>query len=387
MAEKKFHYTSESVTEGHPDKVCDQLSDSVLDELLRQDKYSRVACECMVGMGFVIVTGEITTKGYVNIDKLVRDVIKQIGYDRPEYGFDANTVGVLTSIHEQSPDIAQGVRVTGTKEQGAGDQGMMTGYATNETPEFMPFSHSMATKLVLKLAEVRKKKVLSYLRPDGKSQVTGHYKDGQPESIDAVVVAAQHDPDVELDKLREDIKKYVIEPVCGDYLNPKTQYFINYTGRFVNGGPVADSGCTGRKVIVDTYGGIGGHGGGAFSGKDPTKVDRAASYMARYAAKNVVAAGLADRCEVQIAYSIAAKDPLSVNINTHHTGKVPNDKIRELVIKHFNWNPGLIIQQLDLLRPIYRKTAAYGHFGRNEPEFTWEKTDLAETLAKEAGVK
>ncbi len=384
---KKFVYTSESVTEGHPDKVCDQISDAVLDELLKQDKYSRVACETMAGMGFILVTGEITTKGYANVEKVARDVIKQIGYDKPEYGFDANTIGILSSIHEQSPDIAQGVRVTGTKEQGAGDQGMMTGYATNQTPEFMPFPHIAASRLALKLSEVRKKKTLSYLRPDGKSQVTAHYTDRKPESIDAVVIAAQHDPDVELEKLREDVKKYVIEPVCGDYLTPKTKYYINYTGRFVIGGPVADSGCTGRKIIVDTYGSFGGHGGGAFSGKDPTKVDRAASYQARYAAKNIVAAGLADDCEVQVAYSIASKEPLSLYINTHGTNKVPEEKIHELARKHFNWNPGLIITQLDLLRPIYRKTAAYGHFGRNDPDFTWERTDLAETLAREAGTK
>lgn len=387
MTDKRYLYTSESVTEGHPDKVCDQISDTVLDELLRQDKYSRVACECMVGNGFVIVTGEITTKGYVNLVKLVRNVIKEIGYDKPEYGFDTNTVGVLTSLNEQSADIAQGVRVTGTKEQGAGDQGMMVGYASNETPELMPFPILTAHKLAERLAEVRKKKILPYLRPDGKTQVTAHYNNGKVESIDAIVIAAQHDPDVELEQLRADIKEHVIVPVCGDLLTPKTQHYINNTGRFVIGGPVADSGCTGRKIIVDTYGSVGGHGGGAFSGKDPTKVDRASSYMARYAAKNVVAAGLADKCEIQVAYSIASKEPLSLSVNTHGTKKVPVSTIRDLVLKHFNWNPGLIISQLDLLRPIYRKTAAYGHFGRSEPEFSWEKTDLAETLAKEAGVK
>ncbi len=387
MTEKKFLYTSESVTEGHPDKVCDQISDTVLDELLKQDKYSRVACECMVGMGFVIATGEITTKGYVNVEKLARNVIRDIGYDKPEYGFDYNTVGVLSSIHEQSSDIAQGVRVTGTKEQGAGDQGMMLGYASSETPELMPFPIAMAHKLAMKLSEVRKKKTIPYLRPDGKTQVTARYNDGKPESIEAIVIAAQHDPDVELEELRLDIKEKVIEPVCGEYLSDKTQYFINNTGRFVIGGPVADSGCTGRKIIVDTYGSVGGHGGGAFSGKDPTKVDRAASYMARYAAKNIVAAGLADKCELQVSYAIASKEPLSLAINTHGTNKVEVSKIRELALKHFNWNPGMILQQLDLLRPIYRKTAAYGHFGRNEPDFTWERTDLAETLAREAGIK
>ncbi len=384
---KKYVYTSEAVTEGHPDKVCDQISDAVLDELLKQDKYSRVACETMAGMGFVLVTGEITTKGFVNFEKTARNTIKEIGYDKPAYGFDADTLGVLISVHEQSPDIAQGVRVTGTKEQGAGDQGMMTGYACNQTPELMPFPHILANKLALKLSEVRKKKTLSYLRPDGKSQVTARYSDKNPETIEAVVIAAQHDPDVELDKLREDVKKYVVEPVCGDFLNAKTKYYINYTGRFVIGGPVADSGCTGRKIIADTYGSFGGHGGGAFSGKDPTKVDRSATYQARYAAKNIVAAGLADECEVQVAYSIASKEPLSIFVNTHGTNKVPEEKILELTTKHFNWNPGLIIQQLDLLRPIYKKTAAYGHFGRNDPDFTWERTNLAETLAREAGTK
>jgi len=383
MKRGNFLFTSESMAEGHPDKVCDRISDSILDEILRQDKKARVACESLAGMGFVIVTGEITTKAYVEIPEVVRSVIRDVGYDRPEYGFDYNTVGVLTSIHSQSPDIAMGV--SRGQEIGAGDQGMMSGYATNETPEYMPLTLVLAHKLARRLEEVRKKKILPYLRPDGKTQVTVRYTNGVPSHATSVVVAAQHDLEADIGELREDIKHQVILPVCGDWVTEETSYYINNTGRFVHGGPVADVGMTGRKIIADTYGGAVGHGGGAFSGKDPTKVDKSAAYMTRYIAKNLVAAGLCDKCEVQLSYVIGITRPLSMMVDTFGTEKMNVDTITELVEKHFQTSPKGIIEQLDLLRPIYSKTSCYGHFGRDDPDFTWEKTDLADVLRDEAG--
>lgn len=385
MRNGDFFFTSESITEGHPDKVCDQISDAVLDEIFKDDPMARVACECLAGMGFIVVSGEITTKTYVDVQKVARGVLKDVGYTKPEYGFDTESVGILTSIHGQSADIAMGVDDQGTG-MGAGDQGMMSGYAVDETPELMPFPILYAHRLAARLAEVRKNKTLNYLRPDGKTQVTCEYRDGKPVRIDAVVVAAQHDPDVELETLRSDIKEKVINSVCGKFIDSKTKYFINNTGRFVIGGPVADTGCTGRKIIVDTYGGVGNHGGGAFSGKDPTKVDRSAAYMARYIAKNLVKAGIARKAEVQISYAIGSREPISLMIDTFGTEQVEKPKIVKLVKKHFNTVPSGIIEQLNLRRPIYRKTTCYGHFGRELPEFTWEKTDLAETLRKEAGL-
>jgi S-adenosylmethionine synthetase len=373
-------FTSESVTEGHPDKVCDQISDSVLDDFLRQDVDSRVAVESMTTTGIVFVAGEVTSKGRVDVQKIVRDTIREIGYDKPDYGFDCDSCSVLAALHEQSPDISMGVTATSNKEQGAGDQGLMFGYATNETPELMPLPITMAHQLSQKLAHVRKKKELSWVRPDGKSQVSVIYEDGVPKRIDTVVVSTQHSPDISMSQLREEIITKVIKPVCGSWIDSRTKFLVNPTGRFVIGGPPGDTGLTGRKIIADTYGGMGRHGGGAFSGKDPSKVDRSACYMARYVAKNIVAAGLADKCEVQVAYAIGVAEPVSIMIDTFGTGKVLEEEIEAKVRKVFDMRPAGIIKTLDLKRPIYRKTAAYGHFGRNDPSFTWEKTDKASLL-------
>ncbi|OYT32027.1 methionine adenosyltransferase [Candidatus Woesearchaeota archaeon] len=379
---KKYFFTSESVTEGHPDKVCDQISDAILDAVYKDDPNAKVAVECLTKTGFVIIAGELTTKAYVDVQKIARNVIKDIGYDNSDYGFDGDTCGVITSISEQAPEIAMGVSQQNVKELGAGDQGLMFGFATNETPSFLPMPIHLAHKLAMLLAEVRKSKKLPYLRPDGKTQVTVEYDDGKPVRVDAVVIAAQHDPDVPLDKLRNDIKQEVILPVVGSLVDENTRYFINGTGSFVIGGPVADAGLTGRKIIVDTYGGHGSHGGGCFSGKDPTKVDRSGSYLARYIAKNVVAAGLADKCEVQIAYCIGVSEPVSLLVNTFGTNRIPEEKIEFLIKENFPLRPGEIIEALNLRRPIYRKTAVYGHFGRDDPDFTWEKTDKIDVLKK-----
>ncbi len=379
---RNFLFTSESVTEGHPDKIADQISDAVLDALLTQDPTSRVACETLLTTGLAFVAGEITTKGYVEIPDIVRETIKGIGYTRAKYGFDYETCAVITSIHSQSPDIAMGVD-TG----GAGDQGLMFGYACDETPELMPMTIMLAHKLTRQLSEMRKKEILPYLRPDGKSQVTIEYRDGKPFKLHTIVVSSQHSPEVHLKDLREDVIESVIKPVVPkELLDEKTVYHINPTGRFVTGGPMGDTGLTGRKIIVDTYGGVGSHGGGCFSGKDPTKVDRSASYMARYVAKNIVAAGIASECEVQLAYAIGVPEPVSVHVDDFGTGKVPYEKLVQLIRQNFDMTPKGIMQTLDLRRPIYKKTAAYGHFGRNEPEFTWEMTDKAETLKREAGL-
>jgi len=380
----RFLFTSESVTEGHPDKIADQVSDAILDACLEQDPYSRVAAETLTATGLVVIAGEITTKAYVDFQSLVRGVVASIGYDNALYGFDSNTCAVISTINKQSGDIAQGVD-TG----GAGDQGMMFGYASNETPELMPAPISLAHKLTRQLTAVRKSGKLPYLRPDGKSQVTVEYDEaGKPARIDAVVVSSQHAENVTNEQLHADILKYVIQAVLpAEWLDEHTKYHINPTGRFVIGGPMGDTGLTGRKIIVDTYGGAGRHGGGAFSGKDPTKVDRSAAYVARYIAKNIVAAGLADRVEVQLAYAIGVAEPVSVRVDTFGTGKVSESKLTELVRKNFSLTPKGIIESLNLRRPIYQKTAAYGHFGRTEPEFTWEATDKAATLAEQAGLK
>lgn len=379
---RSFLFTSESVTEGHPDKIADQISDAILDAILAQDPIARVACECLVTTGLAFVAGEITTSCYVHIPDIVRETIKDIGYTRAKYGFDYETCAVITSIDKQSSDIAMGVDVGG-----AGDQGLMFGFACDETPELMPMTIMLAHKLARKLTEVRKKDVLGYLRPDGKSQVSIEYKDGKPYKVRTIVISSQHSPDITLKEMREDIIEKVIKPVIPPELldEESVVYHINPTGRFVIGGPQGDTGLTGRKIIVDTYGGVGSHGGGCFSGKDPSKVDRSASYMSRYIAKNIVASGIASRCELQLAYAIGVPEPVSVFVDTFGTGKIADSEISKLIIKNFDMTPKGIIEKLNLRKPIYKKTAAYGHFGRNEEGFTWEKTDMADTLKKAAG--
>ena len=390
----KVLFTSESVTEGHPDKICDQISDAILDALLEQDPMSRVACETCTTTGIVMVMGEISTKAYVDIQKIVRDTVREIGYTRGKYGFDADTCGVITTIDEQSSDIAMGVdKALEAKENnmtdeeidaiGAGDQGMMFGFATNETEEYMPYPISLAHKLSRQLTKVRKDGTLSYLRPDGKTQVTVEYDDGKPSRLDAVVLSTQHDPDITQEQIHEDIKREVFDKILpADMVDDETKFFINPTGRFVIGGPHGDAGLTGRKIIVDTYGGYARHGGGAFSGKDCTKVDRSAAYAARYVAKNIVAAGLADKCEIQLSYAIGVAEPTSIMVDTFGTGKKSNQELVDLIRKHFDLRPAGIIKMLDLRRPIYNQTAAYGHFGRNDLDLPWEKLDKAETLKK-----
>lgn len=380
---RDFLFTSESVTEGHPDKIADQISDAVLDAILAEDPVARVACECLVTTGMAFVAGEITTSCYVHIPDIVRETIRDIGYTRAKYGFDYETCAVITSIDKQSTDIAMGVDIGG-----AGDQGLMFGFACDETPELMPMPIMLAHKLTRKLTEVRKKDILGYLRPDGKSQVSIEYKDGKPYKVRTIVISSQHSPDITLKEMREDIIEKVIKPVIPPELldEENVTYHINPTGRFVIGGPQGDTGLTGRKIIVDTYGGVGSHGGGCFSGKDPSKVDRSASYMARYIAKNIVASGIASRCEIQLAYAIGVPEPVSVFVDTFGTGKIQDADISKIIIENFDMTPKGIIEKLNLRRPIYKKTAAYGHFGRNEEGFTWEKTDMVDTLKKAAGI-
>src|ERR671918_2382103 len=379
---KRWLFSSESVTEGHPDKVCDQISDAVLDNFLRQDPDSRVAVESMVTSGIVFVAGEVTSKGKADVHKIVRDTIRTIGYDRPEYGFDCDSCSVLASLHEQSPDISIGVNASADRDQGAGDQGLMFGFATSETPELMPLPITLAHQLSMSLARVRKKKELSWVRPDGKSQVSVVYEEGVPKRIDSVVISTQHSPDISMSQLREEVINKVIKPVCDSWINSQTKFLVNPTGRFVIGGPPSDTGLTGRKIIADTYGGMGRHGGGAFSGKDPSKVDRSACYMARYVAKNIVAARLAEKCEVQVSYAIGVAEPISINVDTFGTGKIEQEKIENKVKKNFDMRPSKIIETLSLKNPIYKKTAVYGHFGRNDPSFSWERTDRQDSLLR-----
>ncbi len=383
MAREEYLFTSESVTEGHPDKIADQISDAVLDAIIGQDPKGRVACECLLTTGLVVVAGEITTSCYVDIPRIARDTIRDVGYTRAKFGFDHETCGVIAAIDEQSSDIAMGVDALG-----AGDQGLMFGYACTETPELMPMPIMLAHKLVMRLSEVRKQGLLDYVRPDGKSQVTVRYVDGKPRAVETVVISSQHSPDVAIERIRRDVVEHVIVPtIPSELLDPKTCVFhVNPTGRFVTGGPMGDTGLTGRKIIVDTYGGSCPHGGGAFSGKDPTKVDRSACYMARHVAKNIVAAGLAERAQVQLAYAIGVAEPVSIMVETFGTGKVPNAILEKLIRRHFDFTPAGIIKYLNLRRPIYKKTAAYGHFGRSESTFTWERIDRVKDLRDDAGI-
>jgi len=383
---KNYIFTSESVTEGHPDKVCDKVSDAILDEFLRGDPDSRVAVETLTTTGFVAVAGEVTSKANFDIEKLIRKTISEIGYDDPDLKFDSNSCEVMVKLDSQSPDISQGVTANENKEQGAGDQGLMFGYASNETEELMPLPILLAQKLTKKLTELRKNGQLPWVRPDGKSQVSVRYEDDKPKSLEAVVISTQHSPDISQEEITKQIIEHVIKPTCGELWNDNIKIHVNPTGKFEIGGPHGDAGLTGRKIIVDTYGGMGRHGGGAFSGKDPSKVDRSACYMCRYVAKNIVAAGLSDRCEVQVAYAIGVAKPVSLMVNTFGTNKISEDEIESLVNKHFDMRPAEIVKQLDLKKPIYQKTAAYGHFGRNEPGFTWEITDKADILKKDAGL-